>query len=137
MEKFESSVKVIPYSQKSVYNKLSDLNNLKNIEDKLPKDKIKSITLDSDNVTFEVDNIGKLSLSVVDREPDKTIKFGSSNSPIQFNLWIQLLPVSETSSKMKLTVKMDLNIFMRGMLKKPIEDGLEKISVVLSQIRYD
>ena len=36
MANFESSVKVIPYSQERVYNKLSDLSNLEAIKDRLP-----------------------------------------------------------------------------------------------------
>ena len=40
MRNFESSVKVIPYSQERVYNKRSDLSNLEAVKDRLPKDKV-------------------------------------------------------------------------------------------------
>ena len=39
MANFESSVKVIPYSQERVYAKLSDLSNLESVKDRLPEDK--------------------------------------------------------------------------------------------------
>ena len=39
MTKFESSVKVIPYSQERVYEKLADLSNLKLLEIVCPKTK--------------------------------------------------------------------------------------------------
>ena len=44
MSNFESSVKVIPYSQERVYNKLSDLSNLEAVKDRLPKDKVQDLT---------------------------------------------------------------------------------------------
>ena len=37
MTKFESAVKVIPASQKAVYEKLSDLSNLEKVKDRLPQ----------------------------------------------------------------------------------------------------
>ena len=40
MANFESSVKVIPYSQERVYNKLSDLSNLDAIKDRVPQEKV-------------------------------------------------------------------------------------------------
>ena len=43
MSNFESSVKVIPYSQEHVYNKLSDLSNLEAVKDRLPKDKVQEL----------------------------------------------------------------------------------------------
>ena len=43
MTKFESSVKVIPYSQERVYEKLADLSNLEAIKDRLPEDKVKNM----------------------------------------------------------------------------------------------
>ena len=46
MANFESSVKVIPYSQERVYNKLSDLSNLEAIKDRLPLEKLKTIIKD-------------------------------------------------------------------------------------------
>ena len=50
MANFESSVKVIPYSQERVYNKLSDLSNLEAIKDRLPQDKVEDLSFDSDTI---------------------------------------------------------------------------------------
>ena len=52
MSNFESSVKVIPYSQERVYNKLSDLSNLEAVKDRLPKDKVQDLSFDSDTLSL-------------------------------------------------------------------------------------
>ena len=57
MSNFESSVKVIPYSQERVYNKLSDLSNLEAVKDRLPKDKVQDLSFDSDTLSFSVSPI--------------------------------------------------------------------------------
>ena len=96
MTKFESAVKVIPASQNAVYEKLSDLNNLDKVKDRLPQDKVKNLSFDKDNLSIEVPPVGKIVLQIVEKEPCKCIKFATTSSPLPFNLWIQIVPVTET-----------------------------------------
>ena len=133
---FESSVKLIEAPQQKVYDMLNDLNNLEKAKDQMPSDKLKDLRFDRDSVSVSVAPLGSLTLRVVEREEPKTIKFETANSPIPFNMWIQLLPASETSTKMKLTVKAELNPFIRGMVSGPIEQGLEKIAEALTMVQY-
>ncbi len=133
---FESSIKLIEAPQQRVYDMLSDLNNLERVKDKLPADKIEDLSFDRDSVSVSVQPVGSLTLRVVEREEPKTIKFETANSPIPFNLWVQLLPASETATKMKLTVKAELNPFIRGMVAGPIQQGLEKIAEALTMVQY-
>lgn len=126
MTKFESAVKVIPASQNAVYEKLSDLNNLDKVKDRLPQDKVKNLSFDKDNLSIEVPPVGKIVLQIVEKEPCKCIKFATTSSPLPFNLWIQIVPVTETECKMKLTIGMELNPFMKTMVQKPLQEGLEK-----------
>lgn len=125
MSQFESSVKQIPFSQERVYAKLSDLSNLESMKDRIPQDKVKDISFDSDTLTFSVDPVGKITLQVIEREPFKCIKFETTQSPLPFNLWIQLVPDSEQGCKMKLTIRVDINPFMKAMVQKPLQEGIE------------
>ena len=136
MTKFESQVKFIAASQTAVYEKLSDLTNLEKIKDRLPEDKVKNLTFDADSMSVEVAPVGKITLKIVEKEPCKCIKFGTSDSPLPFNLWIQILPVGEMESKMKLTIGMELNAFMKAMVQKPLQEGLEKMADMLAMIQY-
>ncbi len=136
MTKFESSVKIVPAPQEAVFAKLSDLNNLEKLKDRLPEDKVKNLSFDSESVTVEVNPVGKISLQIVEKEPCKCIKFGTTSSPVPFNLWVQILPVSTTECKMKLTIGMELNPFMKAMVQKPLQDGVEKMAEALSVIPY-
>lgn len=136
MTKFESSVKMVPASQEAVYEKLSDLNNLEKVKDRLPQDKVKNLSFDAESLSIEVDPVGKVTLQIVEKEPCKCIKFGTTTSPLPFNLWIQLLPVTETECKMKLTIGLELNPFMKAMVQKPLQEGIEKMADMLAMIPY-
>ncbi|MBS6238131.1 MAG: SRPBCC family protein [Bacteroides sp.] len=136
MTKFESGVKTIPASQEAVYEKLSDLNNLEKFKDSLPEDKVKNLSFDSESMMIEVAPVGKIALSIVEKEPCKCIKFATTTSPLPFNLWIQIVPVTETECKLKLTIGLELNPFMKGMVQKPLQEGVEKMADMLSIIPY-
>ncbi len=146
---FESNIKQIPHKQESVFNTLSDLNNIQSIldryeqvKDQIPEDKrkemekIKDLQFDSDSISINAPMVGNLKMRIIDREAPKTIKFETVNSPIPFNFWIQLLPTGEFSCKMKLTIKAELNMFIKGMVKKPLQEGIEKIADALAMIPY-
>ena len=97
MSKFESKIKQVPYSQKSVFDMLSDLNNIERVRDRIPEDKIKDLEFDSDSVSIS-SPMGPVTLRVVERDEPKCIKFETEKSPVPMNLWIQMLPTSETES---------------------------------------
>ena len=136
MSKFESGIKHIPHPQTAVYNALSDLSNLDKVKDKLPEDKIKDLSFDSDSLTIG-SPMGSVSMRIIEREEPKCIKFATEKSPIAANLWIQIVPEGEEACKMKLTIKADINPFIKGMVSKPLQEGLEKIADVLAMIPYN
>jgi carbon monoxide dehydrogenase subunit G len=129
-------VKQIPYSQEAVYRNISDLRNLEKVRDRIPEDKVKDFSFDADTISINVPPVGELKLRVVEREEPKCVKFETAQSPLPFNVWVQMLPVDEQSSKMKVTVKAELNPFIKGMVSGPLQDGVEKIADALAQIEY-
>ena len=127
MATFESTVRQINYAQQSVYQLLSDLSNI---------DKVKDLTFDTDSIGINTP-MGAVKLNIVERDEPKCIKFETTESPLPFNFWIQILPVTAQSSKMKLTIKADLNPFIKGMVSKPLQEGIEKIADALQSIKYE
>ena len=136
MTQYESSVKQIPYSQERVYAKLEDLNNLKALQGRLPEDKVKEFTFDHDQATVDIPPIGKVTIRVVEREVPKCIKFEAVGSPIPVNMWIQIIPDGNEASKMRVVAKAEVNFMLRGMIEKPLKEGLEKIADTLAMIQY-
>lgn len=160
MEKFESGVKLIPYPVEVVYGKMADLNNLAVVKERMQDpsfqqaaqtasqgklseeqmrqlvERVKEMTFDTDSVSVNISPVGQVTLRIVDREPNKTLKFETVHSPMPFNMWIQLLPVSTGGCKMKLTVKAELNFFIRKMVEKPLREGVEKVADMLAMIPY-
>jgi carbon monoxide dehydrogenase subunit G len=136
MTKFESSIKQIPYPVENVYRNISDLSNLERVRDRIPQDKLQDFQFDSDSVQVSVSPVGTIKLRICEREENKCVKFETEQSPMPFNLWIQVLPVDDASSKMKVTVKADIPFMLKGMVSGPLQDGVDKIADALSQIPF-
>ena len=136
MATFESTVRQINYEQQSVYQLLSDLSNIDKVKDRIPEDKVKDLTFDTDSIGINTP-MGAVKLNIVERDEPKCIKFETTESPLPFNFWIQILPVTETSSKMKLTIDADIPFFAKGMVSKPLQEGIEKIADALAMIPFE
>ena len=137
MKEFTSNVKTIPYGDQRVFSLLSDLSNLERIQDRIPKEYIKDLSFDSDSCYLEVSTLGKVVFQIIDREPYQTIKFTTSNSPIPLFLWIQLKQVEENITKMKMTVRAELNPLLQTMVSKPMQEGLNKLADVIASLPYE
>jgi len=142
MKRYESQIKNVSWPQENVYRKLSDLENLKDLANRIPQsemDKVnlKDLQVTSDQVSCEVSPVGRISFGIVSREPFKCIKFETLQSPVKLTMWVQILPTGTTSSKFKITVDADLNMFMAKMVEKPLVQAIDKIADTLAAIPYN
>lgn len=153
---FISEIKTIPHSQATVYEYLTDLNNMEQFKEQLKNpaigeqltqaaekynvhdlnDKLDKITFDHDSMTLANTPVGTVSLRIVERESPKTIKFQGENSPVGVMMWIQLLPAEGNSCKMRLTLRAELNMLIRNMVSKHLKQGVETIANVLAVLPY-
>jgi hypothetical protein len=136
MAKFESSVKVIPYTQDLVYRCVSDLSYLEKIRDRIPSHDIDKMSFTADAISVS-SPVGEVAMHIIEREEPKCVKFETVKSPVPMHLWIQVLPVNESSSKMRLTIDADVPFFLKGVVATPLQEAVEKLAEALASIPYD
>ncbi|MDR0698565.1 MAG: SRPBCC family protein [Tannerella sp.] len=137
MADFTSMVKTIPYNDDKIFVMLSDMSNLDRVRERISQDKIKDFTFDRDTCSFTVDPVGSVMFRIIEREPYKTIKFSTTNSPIPLLMWIQLKRVAENETKMKLTVRAELSPFIKPMVSGPLQEAIDKISEIVAHLPYE
>ena len=115
---------------------LSDLSHLEAVKDRIPQDKVKELKFDTDTVSINVPPVGDIAFKIIEREEPKCIKLEATTSPIPLTIWVQMLPTAEEASKMKLTLRTELNPFIKGMVQKPLQEGIEKMAEMLAAIHY-
>ncbi len=146
IQKYVSEVRQIEHSQEIVYNYLSNFENLSqyindgllsSINDKVPQIKISNFESDQDSCRFQVAGMGKAEIRIVEREPAKTIKIVSSGGlPIGVTLWIQLLPASTYQTRMRLTLHAEMNMMIKMMVNRKLEEGINQIADMLTKLPY-
>jgi carbon monoxide dehydrogenase subunit G len=123
--KFESKTGKSELSDEKLYTFLSNFNNFKTF---IPADKIGNFESTEDSCKFSVPVVGEMKLAVTEREPYKTLKVSGSGMGNQsFLLWIQLKQMAENDTRIKLTMKADLNPMIKMMASKPIQEFLDKL----------
>ena len=155
MAKYESSVKQVNAPVERVYSVISDLERLRPViemaqnnemikeklreagQDPAQLEKLKDMNLTSDRVSFPAPMVGEVAVAIIEREENKGIKFETEKSPVDANLWIQVLPVTDTTSKMRVTLKADLNPMMKMILGSKLEKGIDQFADMLCMLPYN
>ena len=135
--KYESKITSAPCSAQQVYRVLSNLQNLERVRDLIPKDKIQEMEIEPDRVRLKVDGLAqKITIAIVDRIENDTVKFGAEGIPMDANFWIQMKEVSPVDTRLKLTVKAEIPFMFKMMVDKKLQQGLDQAAEMLAQFPY-
>ena len=138
MDKYESKISSAPCPASQIYRVLSDMKNIEKVRDLIPQDKIQEMETDTDFVRMKVDGLGqKITIAIVDRIENDTIKFGAEGIPMDANFWIQLKEVNPTDTRIKLTVKAEIPMMFKFMIKNKLQQGLDQAADMLAQFPYN
>ena len=120
--KYESKITSAPCPAAEIYQVLSNMENLERVREMIPQDKIQEMEISADRVRMKVDGLGqKITIAIVDRIENDTIKFGAEGIPMQANFWIQLKELNPTDTRIKLTVKADIPMMFKFMIEKKLQ----------------
>lgn len=141
MAQYESKVRQIPFSQAQVYHKIANLAHLRPTFERLKESQtqlsedIQDFDVTEDTITVTIKGI-QLGLRIIEKEEPKLIKFEADQSMVALNLWIQILPTSETESKIKVTIRVDIPLFLRPMIGNKLESAADMVADMLARIDY-
>lgn len=146
LNKYTSGTKVIYHNEQVVFNYLSNFNNLsgylnsgliEKLTEKIPQIKITEFKSDNDSCRFNITGLGLAEIRIVNREPFKTIKVESSGGlPLSFTFWIQLMPVDNFKTKMRLTLHAEMSMMIKMMAGSKLAEGIDKLADTLSVLPY-
>ena len=144
VSKYTSEVKIIDQNQTIVYHYLSNFENLskyvnegllQKLTEQVPQVSVSDFNSDRDSCSFQISGMGRAGISIVSREPEKTIKIESNgNFPAGLTFWIQLLPVTPSQCKMRLTLHADMSMMIKMMVGNKREKGIDQLADVLARL---
>jgi hypothetical protein len=129
--KIESRIGILNQLEQNVYDFVSDCNNFNPLANHGP---VKDWVADADSCSFSVEGVGHLAFKVVERCPNKLVKFTIENPQAEnVFLWVQLKGSGLTTTRIKLTTKLNVNPMLKMFISKPLKQALDKIVDTLEQ----
>lgn len=138
MALYSSSPVSLASSAENVYSKLSNLENLRALLDKVPADQIpedkramyESITITSDSITVPGGPVGALTFKIKERVEPTLVKLDGEGSPVPLTLAMHITPTGADSC----TAKVEIDIALPAMLKPMVSGPLQKMADQFGQV---
>lgn len=125
MTSIESDKGVLQTAPSAVYSELSDLNNLINY---LPKDKISNWESDSKTCSFKVMGTYTIGLEIMEDSNENLIKYKATDkSPFPFTLNIHLNQLEPSQTESQIVCEAKLNPMLKMMVVKPLKNLFDYI----------
>ena len=134
--KIESRIGKTTRSDQKIYAFVTDFNNFRRI---VPEDRVSDWESSTEQCSFRVDPIGKVTLRIVEKTPSSLVKIASlpEFSSYNFSLWIQLKEVSEQDTRVKVTIEPHVNKMLLPMIKSPLKQLVDGIVEQIETYDFD
>ena len=90
-------------------------------------DKVEEWQATEDTCSFKAKGF-TVKLRITDRVAPKHVKVEGDGVPMDFAFWIQLHPVSETDTRMRLVLHAELNMMLKMMIGSKLQGALDQIA---------
>ncbi|MBQ7690567.1 MAG: hypothetical protein IJT30_05145 [Muribaculaceae bacterium] len=144
METYKSNPQRIGCDIDTIFSKLSSpavfRSQIEAHLDQLPEEaraNLEKVQFEDDAIAIE-SPMGQLRLAV-DHEQSQTpnrVVYTAAQSPVRFNMVIDLNPVGEQETESVAALQLDLPLMMRAMVGKQLEQAAAKFGEMLAQLPY-
>ena len=129
MTTFKSPIILVSRSAEYFFNKIENLNNLKNI---MPST-IKDFESTENTCSFKGKGMPHLNLEIAEKSPFSKVSLISKNSQIPFSLDCIITSKGE-QCQARLEINIELNMMMKIMVEKPLTQFLDAFSSKIASI---
>ena len=131
MNSFSSPEVTANTSAKNLFEKFSNLNNLK---DFLPNE-IEEFESSESSCSFKISKLPKMSLEIIEKIEHTLIKLKSKDSQIPLLMYCNIQGnIDDKSCQVTLVAEMKLNFMMKMMVEKPLNQFLCSLSEQIKKI---
>ena len=131
MALYQSKTITVNKPFEEVYGKVSDLKNLEQFRDRIPKEYTVNFECDTDYVQFRVAPVGDLLLRIVERGADK-IRLNIEKLPFKAEISMNIGNVSPSETNIQLVLDADIPFFVKHIVGNKLEEGMDKIADILT-----
>ncbi len=144
MAKYNSEDVLLNAPAEAVFSKLSNLENLRSLLEKVPADKIpadkmemfNNITITPDAITVPGGPVGALTFRVKEKVEPSLIRLVGEGSPVPLSLAMHISADTEITSKAKVVIDIDIPAMLKPMVGGHIQKMADQFGQVLRAIPF-
>ncbi len=145
MAEYKSEETGINAPAEKVYARLSNLEGLGELLDKVPEDKIPAdqkelfhqVKITADTISFPAGPVGELNLRLTRTEAPVLIRLEGVGTPVPMSLTLHITPVTEISCLAQVVIDLQIPAMLKPMVNGPLKQMTEQFAMMLKNIPYD
>lgn len=145
MATFKSDKVSLHYPAEKVFDKLSNLENLKSVLANMPKESIPSeqlqalnqVKVTSDSISLPAGPVGEITLRVSRKEPPAFIKLIGENSPVPLSLSIEIDSTDSNSCDVTVIFELEIPAMLKPMVSGPLNKMSSQFAEMIKLISFD
>jgi carbon monoxide dehydrogenase subunit G len=145
MAKFSSERLPVEASAETVYNKLSNLDNLRSLianvpVDALPEDKRKmmeSIAITSDSITVPAGPVGEIKLKMDRCESPRFISMNGEGTPVEVKIELEIEGQGEGRCMVSDSIDVAIPAMLKPMVSGPLQQAVDQFIKIIAAIPYN
>lgn len=131
-------------SAESVYNKLSDLNGLKNViagipESAIPSDKrelLDGVNITSDSISFPAGPVGDITLRVAEKIEPSLISLEGVGTPVPLLLRLELASIGSDECEAVVALDVAIPPMLKPMVGGSLQKMVDQFADIIERLKY-
>ena len=145
MTTIKSEKTLIAAPAEKVFDKLSNLENLKPLLDKVPVEQIPEdkrelfnrVQVTEDCISIPGGPVGDIRLRMSDRLPNSLIQLAGEGTPVPMLMRLEIEPRGEEECEVQVSVALDIPVMLKPMVSGPLKKVVDQFAQVLGAIPFN
>ena len=145
MTTIKSEKTLIQAPAERVYERLSNLENLKPLLERVPREQVPEdkreifdkLSVTADSITIPGGPVGELTLRVTDRMPYSLIRLTGENTPVPLSLSMEIEEKGPQQCEAVVVAALDIPIMLKPMVSGPLRKIVDQFAQVLGAINFN
>lgn len=145
MTTIKSDKTQINASTETVFDKLSNLENLKTLLDKIPQEKIpedkkdlfNNLIITSESITIQGGPTGAITLRVTDRLPHSLIRLEGEQTPVPLAMQLEIDPEGPDACIVQVSIHLEIPAMLKPMVSGPLKKMVDQFAAVIKAISFN
>lgn len=144
MTTIKSEKTPINASAQKVFEKISNLDNLKPLLEQIPKEQIpadkrdmfEKLKITSDSITIPAGPVGEIRLMITDLMPYSLIQLTGEGSPIPLTMQMEIDSTGSDSCDVVVSISLEVPAMIKPMISGPVKRIVDQFAQVLKAIPF-